>query len=250
MKILSWNCRGLGSHWTISYLRETWHKYKPEFLFLSETKHDFEFVQRFQDHFGYDSLVTVDPNERSGGLALFYNNEFQVEILYSSKRMIDIEAMVKGKKVFFTFVYGEPVQKLREQVWERLTRFELARSKPWFIIGDLNEITENHEKLLRLCLGIQINLEWRSCEVTVLISAKIGLVFIILIEARAQFFLLLQVRLVSVSFVKEKSGRYEKNVRSKLCWSSREWIVELGYHYTRRSCSSGQMKNKFFKCEY
>ena len=104
--------------------------------------------------------------------------------------------------------------------------------------------------LLRLCLGIRINLEWRSCEVTVLISAKIGLVFIILIEARAQFFLLLQVRLVSVSFVKEKSGRYEKNVRSKLCWSSREWIVELGYHYTRRSCSSGQMKNKFFKCEY
>jgi len=41
----------------------------------------------------------VDPNERSGGLALFYNNEFQVKILYSSKRMIDIEAMVKGKKV-------------------------------------------------------------------------------------------------------------------------------------------------------
>lgn len=100
--------------------------------------------------------------------------------------------------------------------------------------------------LLRLCLGIRINLEWRSCEVTVPISAKIGLVFIILIEARAQFLLLLLVLLVSVSFVKEKSGRYEKNVRSKLCWSSREWILELGYHYTRRSCSSGQIKNKFF----
>ncbi|WZY89817.1 hypothetical protein YC2023_046552 [Brassica napus] len=82
--------------------------------------------------------------------------------------------------------------------------------------------------LLRLCLGIRINLEWRSCEVTVPISAKIGLVFIILIEARAQFLLLLLVLLVSVSFVKEKSGRYEKNVRSKLCWSSREWILELG----------------------
>lgn len=45
-----------------------------------------------------------------------------------------------------TFVYGEPVQKLRDQVWERLTRYELARSEPWFIIGDLNEITGNHEK--------------------------------------------------------------------------------------------------------
>ena len=146
MKILSWNCRGLGSHWTISYLREIWHKHKPEFLFSSETKQDFEFVQGVQAHFGYDYLVTVDPNGKSGGLALFYNNEYQVKILYSSNRMIDIEAVVKGKQVFLTFVYGDPVQELREQVWERLTRFGLSRSDPWFIIGDLNEITENHEK--------------------------------------------------------------------------------------------------------
>ena len=60
--------------------------------------------------------------------------------------MIDIEAVVKGKQVFLTFVYGDPVQKLREQVWERLTRYGLSRSEPWFIIGDLNEITKNPEK--------------------------------------------------------------------------------------------------------
>ena len=147
MKILSWNCRGLGSHWTISYLKEIRHKHKPDFLFLSETKQEFEFVQKFQAHFGYDSLVTVDPSGRSGGLALYYNNEYQVKILYSSNRMIDIEAVSNGKQVFLlTFVYGDPVQKLREHVWERLTRYRLARSEPWFIIGDLNEITENHEK--------------------------------------------------------------------------------------------------------
>ena len=126
MKILSWNVRGLGSHWTISYLREIWHKHKPEFIFLSETKQDFEFVQGVQAHFGYDYLVTVDPNGRSGGLALFYNNEYQVKILYSSNRMIDIEAVVKGKQVFLTFVYGDPVQELREHVWERLTWYGLA----------------------------------------------------------------------------------------------------------------------------
>ena len=60
----------------------------------------------------------MDPIGRSGGLALYYNNEFQVKILYSSNRMIDVEAVVKGKQVFLTFVYGEPDQKLREQVWE------------------------------------------------------------------------------------------------------------------------------------
>ena len=134
------------SKWTISYLREIWHKHKPDFLFLSETKQEFEFVQGFQDHFGFDNLVTVDPVGRSGGLALYYNNDYQVKVLYSSNRMIDVEAVALGKTIFLTFVYGDPVPDLREQVWERLTRYGLARSEPWFIIGDLNEITGNHEK--------------------------------------------------------------------------------------------------------
>ena len=146
MRVLSWNCLGIGSKWTISYLREIWHKHKPYFLFLSETKQDSKFVQGFQTHFGFDNLVTVDPVGRSGGLALFYNSEYQVQVLYSSNRMIDVEAVALGKTVYLTFVYGDPVPKSRERVWERLTRYGLSRSDPWFIIGDLNEITGNHEK--------------------------------------------------------------------------------------------------------
>ena len=74
MRILSWNCRG--SKWTISYLSKIRHKHKPNFLFFSETKQESDFVQKFQAHFGHDNLVTVDPVGRSGGLALFYNNEY------------------------------------------------------------------------------------------------------------------------------------------------------------------------------
>ena len=148
MRILSWNCRGMGSKWTISYLceRRHKHKHKPDFLFLSETKQGSEFVQKFQAHFGYDNLVTVDLVGRSGGLTLFYNNEYQVNVLYSSNRMIDVEAEALRKKVYLTFVYGDLVQEMRELVWERLTRYGMARSVTWFIIGDLNEITGNHEK--------------------------------------------------------------------------------------------------------
>ena len=31
-------------------------------------------------------------------------------------------------------------------MWKRLTRYGLLRSDPWFIIGNLNETTGNHEK--------------------------------------------------------------------------------------------------------
>ncbi|CAN7047957.1 unnamed protein product [Brassica oleracea var. botrytis] len=61
-----------------------------------------EFVQKFQALFGYDNLVTVDPLGRSGGLTLFYNNEHQVRVLYSSNRMIDVEAVALGKMKEFS----------------------------------------------------------------------------------------------------------------------------------------------------
>lgn len=116
MGILSWNCQGLGSKRTINYLREIWFKHKPAFLFLSETKQGTSFVQKFQSHFGYSNLYTVEPRGTSGGLALFYDDSYNVNIVYSSNRIIDIKAECQGKKIYMSFVYGNPVQKLRERV--------------------------------------------------------------------------------------------------------------------------------------
>lgn len=75
-----------------------------------------EFVHGFQAHFCYGNLVMVDQIGTRGALALFYNNEFQVKILFSSNQMIDVEAITLEKHVFMTFIYGEPVQNLRDHV--------------------------------------------------------------------------------------------------------------------------------------
>ena len=145
-KVLSWNCQGLGNKATIGYLRDVWKQYRPDFLFLSETKQSTLFMEIFVGHFGYKHLKMVDPIGCSGGLALFYNNDFNVTIIYASNRLIDIEAVYKNKIIYLSFIYGDPVPKNREQVWERLTRIGLTRNAPWFLIGDFNELTGNHEK--------------------------------------------------------------------------------------------------------
>ena len=95
---------------------------------------------------GYKYVHTVDPLGRSGGLALFHSHDFPVTIIYSRNRIIDIETSYKGKTIYISFVYGDPVQSLRDQVWKRLTRIGITRTEPWFVIRDLNEITGNHEK--------------------------------------------------------------------------------------------------------
>ncbi|CAA7045965.1 unnamed protein product [Microthlaspi erraticum] len=121
-------------------------KYHPGLIFLSETKNKKSVLQGIQVDLGYDSLFTVEPHGLSGGLALLCMDEFQVNVIFSNNRMIDVEAVIDGNKVFMTFVYGDPVQDQRELVWERLTRFAVNRNGPWFMIGDFNEICGHHEK--------------------------------------------------------------------------------------------------------
>ena len=93
-----------------------------------------------------DHLFTVEPLGFIGGLALFSMDEFQVNVLFSNNRMIDIETIIDGIKVFMTFVYGDHVLERRDQVWERLTRFSTTRNGSWFMIGDFNEIASHNEK--------------------------------------------------------------------------------------------------------
>ena len=53
MKVLSWNCQGLGNKATIGYLWDLWMTHRPDFLFLSETKKSSLFMEKFVGHFGY-----------------------------------------------------------------------------------------------------------------------------------------------------------------------------------------------------
>ncbi|KAF8055343.1 hypothetical protein N665_1297s0002 [Sinapis alba] len=146
MNTIAWNCQGAGADLTKEHLKELYQCFLPKFLFLSETKNNRHFLQDVQVSFGYDHVCTVDPVGRSGGLALFYMDDPSVSILYADAHMIDIETRFEGHEIFMTFVYGDPVVRHRDLVWERLSRMSINRSKAWFMTGDFNEITGNHEK--------------------------------------------------------------------------------------------------------
>ena len=103
-------------------------------------------MQNIQADLGFDHLFTVEQLGLNGGLALFFMDNFQVNVLFSNNRMIDFEVVVDGVKVFMTFVYGDLVLERREKVWERLTRFSTTRTGPWVMIGNFNEITDHNEK--------------------------------------------------------------------------------------------------------
>lgn len=115
------------------------------FYFFQKLSKSFLFYKIF-NYIWVIKIVTVEPCGASGGLELFYNNDFNFSIVLANNRIIDVEAIINGNKVFISFIYGDPVPKRWKYAWERLTRMVITRFDPWMIIGDLNKITGNHEK--------------------------------------------------------------------------------------------------------
>jgi exonuclease III len=99
MKLLSWNCRGLGKSSAVRALRQLILTHHPDIVFLTETKllaADFKkransFGNRFSNHFVVD--CTVSLRNRSGGLAIFWSNNVNITIIGYNNNMIDCYVM-------------------------------------------------------------------------------------------------------------------------------------------------------------
>ena len=147
MTTLSWNCRGLRSNLTVRRLEEMCREHLPNFLFLLETKNSSDHVVSVGRSLGYDHSFLVKPVGLGGGLALFWKNSFEVEVLRSSNRFIDMKIKSGNKCYYMTFVYVDPVRQKREEVWSELKMISLNRSEGLGLFGDFNEIMINTENL-------------------------------------------------------------------------------------------------------
>ena len=83
-------------------------------MFLMETKNKRDSLQNLQVEFGYDFLITVEPIGLSGSLAIFGLSEFNVQILSSNNRVIDVSATSDGNKVFLSLSFTEILSLIKD----------------------------------------------------------------------------------------------------------------------------------------
>lgn len=115
-------------------------------MFLMETKQKFDFMLGLKKTMGYDHLITVEPEGLSGGLALLWKDSYQVDVISSDKRIIDLKVKLGSISFFLTCVYGDPVQAKRREVWDRMVSLGISRDEAWILAGDFNELLSNDEK--------------------------------------------------------------------------------------------------------
>ena len=99
------------------------------------------------DQLRYDEHHLVAPTGHgAGGLALFWNSELKLSVVYSNADVIDTKNEHEGKIFYASFVYASTDRPKRNQLWESLIGIDEARDAPWFVTGDFNDILNNEEK--------------------------------------------------------------------------------------------------------
>lgn len=97
MRLLSWNCQGVGNTPTVPHLQEVLGQYSPEIIFLSETENKRRYIEGLVEKFGFHDVKTVEPLGKSGGLAVMWKDNCKIEVLQANKRIIDMKVQWQGK---------------------------------------------------------------------------------------------------------------------------------------------------------
>lgn len=123
MNVLAWNCQGLGAPGKIRFLKDITRTEKPGFVFLSETVSSYSKMEMLCSKLGFEGFIGVEPQGKSGGIAMFWNNVDNISLMSLSKSHIDIVIKTNDNKDWrITGVYGEPARNQRHKTWDLLIK--------------------------------------------------------------------------------------------------------------------------------
>jgi len=148
MSLISWNYRGLGNPWTVKDLQKLVEQQEPILVFLIGTKLNKEKAKKVRDQCNFKFIWVVPSEGRRGGLALFWKDGIEGEVLEADQSHID--TLVKGGVLtnwwHLTGFYGAPKTLRRDESWALLKLIRDRSTLPWLVIGDFNEIVCVSEK--------------------------------------------------------------------------------------------------------
>ena len=139
MRILSWNCKGLGNSSTVQHGKKIAQHWNPDFLFLLETRLQDGRGTKILSNWGFTGTTEVARIGLSGGLALGWHSEFRVKVCLKNQHFIHTEVVDPVGDIFaLTFIYGHPILVHRKKVWDELLGIGTCINHKWICIGDFN----------------------------------------------------------------------------------------------------------------
>jgi len=140
--ILSWNVRGFASKKSNQHMHEIIMRYKPDLIFLYETRILFSKSKRFWDREGYIAVAVEEVNVHSGGIWALSNTSTQVHFqpVHTMSQCITVKISKGNSHWLCSGVYASPVNSTRLSLWSHLIDIRNSITSPWSLSGDFNEI--------------------------------------------------------------------------------------------------------------
>ncbi|KAL0448671.1 UNVERIFIED_CONTAM: LINE-1 retrotransposable element O protein [Sesamum latifolium] len=133
MKILLWNCHGLGSAWTVQKLMELVKIYSLGLVFISETKCRSRRYERLKENLNYHG-TGVDVVGRSDGLLLLWHKDIEVWHNHIDVTIKSIECLDRWH---FTRFYGSSNVTRRKELWNVLWNLTKSNLQDLRFEGDI-----------------------------------------------------------------------------------------------------------------
>lgn len=96
---------------------------------------------------GFDNFIAVEPQGKSGGIALFWKNVNKVNLVSYSRSHIDVSVSMADSSVWrLSGIYGEPSRAQRYKTWDLLKNLSRDANLPWCLVGDFNNVTSQEDK--------------------------------------------------------------------------------------------------------
>jgi exonuclease III len=154
MKILSWNCQGLGNPRTVRALKKLINNYQPDIIFLMETKlmtTQYHFLNMYNDNYSTHTInCSVIGGGRAGGLALIWNHcNVSMDIKSFDLNYIDmsISNSTNNQSWRATGIYGFPQAQNKYLTCQLINDLScINECTNWLVFGDLNLVLSNEEK--------------------------------------------------------------------------------------------------------
>ncbi|XP_044399391.1 elongation factor 1-alpha-like isoform X1 [Triticum aestivum] len=150
MKIISWNCRGLGNGPAVRSLLELGRVEVPDVLFLCETRLTEKKLGRFRWSLGLANMVAWKDESSGRGVALFWRRGLDVSLRSYGRRHVDVDIVREDGMIWrLTGVYGESAMERKKETWKlmRILKQQHQNGRPWLCLGDFNEVLTSSEKL-------------------------------------------------------------------------------------------------------
>ncbi|KAK8711191.1 hypothetical protein V6N13_146482 [Hibiscus sabdariffa] len=149
LKIFMWNAQGCGHRNFLRFTRQYHRDHSPDIVGFVETRISNLAADKVIAALNFPFSYRVEANGFSGGIWLCWNENVQVDILFSHFQFIHCRIHCKSSLSSFlaTFVYASPNSSKRKHLWSYLTFLSSRISEPWITLGDFNATISNDERL-------------------------------------------------------------------------------------------------------